>query len=158
MATGAVAAQYVVDLLPTDPTTSGTVSTTSTAYITALTASTTYYAHVRDSCGATALSAWVTIPFTTLGTTSIYTLQQEATPMSITAYPNPVNNQLTIAITGNTSVNAHLLLTDITGKTLKNITTTGSSTIVDVAELPTGLYLIKYTDGTNNKTVKISKQ
>jgi hypothetical protein len=36
--------------------------------------------------------------------------------------------------------------------------TTGSTTIVDVAELPTGLYLIKYTDGTNNKTVKINKQ
>jgi hypothetical protein len=159
MATGAVAAQYVVDLIPTDPTTSGTVSTTSTAAISGLTASTTYYAHVRDSCGATALSAWVTIPFTTLGTSSIYTLQQEATPLSISAYPNPVNNQLTIAVVaGSISANAQILLTDITGKTIKNIAPTGSTTVVDVAELPTGLYLVRYTDGTNNKTVKINKQ
>lgn len=78
--------------------------------------------------------------------------------VTISAYPNPAQDKFTIAVEGSITANVFITLTDITGKTIKNITSTSSTTIVDVAELPTGLYLIKYTDGTNNKTVKISKQ
>ena len=77
--------------------------------------------------------------------------------VTISAYPNPAHDKFTLAIDGSITANALISLTDITGKTLKNITTTGNITTVDVAELPTGMYLLKYTDGTNSKTVKITK-
>lgn len=65
-ATGSLGYQYVINTTVTDPTGSGTNTTATTANATTLTAGTTYYAHVRDSCGAGNFSAWTTVPFTTL--------------------------------------------------------------------------------------------
>jgi hypothetical protein len=157
MASGAVASQYVVDNVASDPTISGTTTTASTAAITGLSASTTYYAHVRDSCGVAALSAWVTIPLTTLGTTGIANVNNGA-GFGISAYPNPVRGELTIQISGNSSNNGQLVVTDIAGKVITTAAVTGTSVTLDLNNVPAGLYLVRYTDSVNTRTLKVSKQ
>lgn len=158
MASGAVGSKWVVDNTPADPTVAGTLSTTSTAAVTGLTASTTYYAHVRDTCGPTSLSAWVTIPFTTLGTVGITNISSGAAPFSVAAYPNPVSGELTVQVSGTISANAHLVLTDVTGKVMKTIGVNQYTTAIDVTALPQGIYIIRYTDAGHVQTLKISKQ
>ncbi len=157
MATGAVAAKYVVDNIPADPTISGTLSTTSTAAISGLSASTTYYAHVRDSCGAAALSAWVTIPFTTLATVGIADADGNAS-FNVMAFPNPVKGILTIGVSGNADNNGIVILADITGKVIATAQVTGNTAIFDMNALPAGLYIAKYTDASNTRTIRVSKQ
>ena len=60
--------EYTIDQNPATPALPGTVITTTSYSATGFTASTTYYLHVRSNCGANNFSAWVTQPFTTMGT------------------------------------------------------------------------------------------
>lgn len=68
-------------------------------------------------------------------------------------YPNPTSHELNI-------VNAQLLnkiaITDITGKTLKTITS--NLNLIDVADLPTGIYFIQLVDDEKTTILKFVKQ
>jgi hypothetical protein len=158
MASGAVASTYVVDVLPADPVISGVATTTSTAAISGLSGSTTYYAHVRDTCGPTALSAWVTIPLTTLAGTGGVHNATGTGYFGISAYPNPVKDVLTVVVDGAISGKARLVVTDITGKLLRSIAIDTASSSVDLAGLPTGVYLVRYIDAEHAMTIKCSKE
>jgi hypothetical protein len=157
-ATGAPAVEYIVDIIAADPTTAGTGTTATSTVATGLTAATTYYAHVRDSCGATSLSAWVTIPLTTLSLTAGIINVANAGEITIAAFPNPVSDELTVNITGIIDGKAELQMSDITGKVVRAMSNIGSVSSVDMRGLPKGLYLLRYTDATNRQTIKISKQ
>lgn len=61
---GATGYEYAVTTSATPPTT-GNATTNVTYSATVLTASTTYYVHVRTQCGSS-FSSWATVPFTTL--------------------------------------------------------------------------------------------
>lgn len=155
-ATGAIGVEYVLDNTAASPSGAGTGTTALNHTFTGLTAATTYYAHVRDSCSATSLSAWVTIPLTTAGSTGITGTYAPA--FSITAYPNPVNDVLTVAIDGGIAGTAHIQLVDITGKLLRSIiTTTNNSLQFDMSGLPSGIYCVRYIDADHTQTIKISK-
>lgn len=158
MASGAVGAKWVVNTTPTTPTVFGTLSTTSTAAVTGLTASTTYYAHVRDTCGPGSVSAWVTVPFTTAGTVGVAQVGTGVLPFSVAAYPNPAHDAFTVQVSGAIGAHAQLTLTDITGKTLRQMTIDSYSTQVDVSTLPAGIYIVRYTDGGMGQTLRVSKQ
>jgi hypothetical protein len=158
MASGAVGAKWVVNTTATAPTVFGTLSTTSTAAVTSLTASTTYYAHVRDTCGPGSVSAWVTVPFTTAGTVGIAQVGTGALPFSVAAYPNPAHDAFTVQVSGAIGAHAQLTLTDITGKTLRQMTIDNYSTQVDVSTLSAGIYIVRYTDGGMVQTLRVSKQ
>jgi hypothetical protein len=153
-ATGAIRAQWVVNTTAPDPTAAGTSTAATSVVKTGLTAATLYYAHVRDSCAA-GLSAWVTIPFTTLMPSGI--VDPNSDNFSIAVYPNPVKDILTIQLNGGTE-NAHILLTDIAGKTIRTINVTGNTVNVETNNLPAGMYLLKYTDAGHMQTVKVTKQ
>jgi len=159
MASGAVAAKWVVDNNPADPTVSGTLSTTSSAAVSGLTASTLYYAHVRDTCGPTSLSAWVTIPFTTLsGTTGIAELNTGNAPFSIAVHPNPVNSTLHIQVSGIISSSATVTLADVTGHIIRHINITNVNSDIDMGSLPQGIYLVRYSDAGYTQTLRVTKQ
>ncbi|WP_300659802.1 T9SS type A sorting domain-containing protein [Fluviicola sp.] len=57
--------QYVVDQTAANPAGAGTATTGTTYSPTTLNPSTTYYLHVRNSCGGSNFSSWTTISFTT---------------------------------------------------------------------------------------------
>ncbi|MNR86355.1 Exoglucanase B precursor [compost metagenome] len=62
---GSAGYQYVVDQTAANPAGAGTATSGTTYNATLLTPSTTYYLHVRNSCGGSNFSSWATIPFTT---------------------------------------------------------------------------------------------
>lgn len=156
--TGTIAAQYVIDNNPADPTVSGTTTTLSTRNLTGLSSSTTYYAHVRDTCGATALSAWVTIPITTLASgVGVIDINAE-NGFGINAYPNPVSGALTVEIQGGLVNEGMIQIMDVTGKLLKVILATGTTVSIDMSGLSSGLYLVRYSDAAHSQTIKINKQ
>ena len=156
--TGTIAAQYVIDNNPANPTVSGTTTTLSTYNATALTASTTYYAHVRDTCGATALSAWVTIPITTLASGVGVVNVNAENGFGVNAYPNPVNGALTIDIQGGLENEGMIQVMDVTGKLLKVMPATDRTVSIDMSSLSPGLYLVRYIDAAHSQTIKINKQ
>ena len=65
-AQGASTYEYVVDQVSTDPATAGTSTSGTTYNATGLNPLTNYYLHVRTNCVQGNISAWTTIPFTTL--------------------------------------------------------------------------------------------
>lgn len=156
--TGTIAAQYVIDNNPANPAVSGTTTTLSTRNLTGLSSSTTYYAHVRDTCGATALSAWVTIPITTLASgVGVVDINAE-NGFGINAYPNPVSGALTVEIQGGLDNEGMIQVMDVTGKLLKVLHATDRTVSIDMSGLSTGLYLVRYTDAAHTQTIKINKQ
>ena len=64
--TGALGYEYVIDNSSSSPTGAGTPTTDTFVHSGCLTSNTTYYLHVRDSCGAGYFSSWITEAFTTL--------------------------------------------------------------------------------------------
>jgi hypothetical protein len=145
---------YAVDNSATPPA-SGTFTTATSVPLTGLTASTSYYAHVYDSCAVGSESAWTTIEFNTspLGINNI-----NSTDFAITSYPNPVKDELTIKITGGTGNNSQIALMDISGRQIKSITPDAFKVNISMTGLPSGIYLVRYTDARHTQTIKINKQ
>jgi hypothetical protein len=156
MASGAIGAEYVVNTIAADPTGAGTGTTLSTHTATGLTASTLYYAHVRDSCGATSLSAWVTIPLTTSAPSGVNNVYSG--DFGITAFPNPVRDEVTINIAGNAAGIGQVQLIDISGKLIKADHTDTNTLNMSMAGLPSGIYLIRYIYAEHTQTIKVIKQ
>jgi hypothetical protein len=63
---GAVDYRYVLNQTAADPLSPGTATTSTNYMASGLTSGTTYYFHLRTSCGGTIYSDWIDIPFTTL--------------------------------------------------------------------------------------------
>ncbi len=152
--TGSLGYEYTVNTSAAAPTVSGTTTTATSVPITGLLAGLSYYAHVLDSCGTGNLSAWVTVPFmTTLGTATI-----EATGgLHITAFPNPVDDVLTIRIDGKTGNNAQLILTDVTGRHIATMNVTGNVQRLDMNAQHPGVYFVRYIDNEQVQTLSIIK-
>ncbi len=153
---GSVGAEYEINTTSSDPTDNGTATTASTYNATGLTSATNYYAHVRDSCGATSLSAWVTTPFTTLSTAGFN--NSVALGFGVTAYPNPVKDELTINITGVENISGRIELMDLSGRIIKAVAVNTDVANMSMSGLPAGVYVIRYTDSKHTQTIKVSKQ
>lgn len=77
---------------------------------------------------------------------------------SLSIYPNPANENITINFTS-TSKNTSVKIYDATGRLIKNIENvkSGESTI-NISEMENGLYLINITDGKSSVTKRFVKQ
>jgi hypothetical protein len=116
-----------------------------------------YFLHVRSHCnslGTITFSPWTSASFITWPTGVVNINEQD---FSIATYPNPVKNIMTMSITGAIKTGATAIITDVTGKALKTLQVTDHKTDIDISQLPTGNYLLKYSDGENNSILKISK-
>ena len=155
-ATGAAGAEYVINTTAADPTGPGTATTASNYTATGLTASTLYYAHVLDSCSATSLSAWVTISFTTQNPAGVNNIATGA--FSMTAYPNPVTDELTIKINGTGSLAGQIQIIDYSGRLIKTTAAYSGINNISTNSLAAGMYFVRYTDAAQTQTIKINKQ
>ena len=152
----AVQYQYVLNNNPAPPTVAGT-STTDTEYnMIALIPLTTYFFHLQTVCTGGS-SAWATITFTTTkNTTGVINVNNENN-LDIQVNPNPAKDLVTVTIDGEPSGNAYLQLTDMAGRTLFTTQVSSKKVIMNLADLPQGMYFVHYTDDVNKQTVKLVK-
>jgi len=74
-------------------------------------------------------------------------------------YPNPVENVLKVDLTGSVGNKSRINIFSIDSRLVQNIQLTDSGTnLIDVSHLPRGIYLCRYINGEEIKTIKINKQ
>lgn len=135
--------EYALTTYRTPPV-GGTITLDTSVQFSKLSAGVSYYLHVRAKCAESGgISGWSSLPFQTTG---------------LDAYPNPVSNRLTLKLYGLPVSNGEILISDVMGRIVKRILMTNNSLEVGVMDLAAGVYLIKYSDGTNKYTVKVLKK
>jgi|GEM_PF-2530243 len=77
---------------------------------------------------------------------------------TINVYPNPVQQQLQVDLTGIIDGSARLQVLDIMGKALLTLPVASGKTIVDMQTIPPGNYIIRYTDNSRNEVIKVTKK
>jgi len=83
---------------------------------------------------------------------------QTESGFNIIASPNPVAGDLAVRIKGDRGANATIYITDISGKVVMQAPVTAAATIVNMAGLAKGVYLLRYTDSNQSKTLKVTRQ
>ena len=74
-------------------------------------------------------------------------------------YPNPVGDILNINLTGMSETEGTLSILNFEGKTVLSRQVNNEVVLsLDISHLPTGIYLCRYSNATEIKTVKIIKQ
>ncbi len=76
----------------------------------------------------------------------------------VQAFPNPVEDVLTVRLTGTPGDNAIISIIDASGKHLQQIKMNSAVLSLSLNGLTPGLYLLKYTDGIHIQIIKITKQ
>jgi hypothetical protein len=91
---------------------------------------------------------------------SVETVEIDGKKVEITVSPNPTANWLRITSDGLINQNLSLTLTDLKGVIVKMQQFDGTDTIIDVQELPQGLYLLQLSNMKKEvlKSFKVMKQ
>jgi len=124
---------------------------------TGLTTNTDYYFHVRTKCDAYHHSLWVDNPFHTDFPVEVSNVNP-SNRLSVSAYPNPTGDKLTVTIDGPQYPDATLELTDMNGKLITYVGIIDNKAIVDLTQLPQALYFVRYTDKFNTEVIKVYKR
>ncbi|HTN46319.1 MAG TPA: GEVED domain-containing protein [Flavipsychrobacter sp.] len=82
----------------------------------------------------------------------------KASGFDVQAFPNPVADQLTVKVNGVQGANASVTITDIAGKLIKTVQMNSDAEVIYTGGFANGIYLIKYSDNENSKTIRVTKQ
>jgi len=77
---------------------------------------------------------------------------------SMEAYPNPVQDKISVRIEGNMAGNSTLVVTDLAGRVIISTTLDNNKALIDMSSLASGMYLLRYNDDKRSETIKITKQ
>lgn len=77
---------------------------------------------------------------------------------TVQAFPNPVSDNLTVKALGSQGMNPKVAITDATGKVLQQLTMEGNSINIPMANMPSGIYFIHYSDDMHTHSLKVTKQ
>jgi len=152
---GAIGYQYVVDMSSMNPSGPGTGTTATTYSASGLNPSSTYYLHVRTQCSTTDFSAWSTIPFTTKTPNGLTDVNKDAFEWSLS--PVPVQHILTLEIAG-VNRRGSIQVCDVSGRKLKEVTYMGGILSMDLHDLESGYYWLRYANGSQMSTRAFLKQ
>ncbi len=132
------------------PPTNFTMTPGLTANLENLTPGTTYYAYVRTFCGAT-FSDWVSVPFTTQATNGL----SENAFTAFSAYPNPVNNILTL---DNAVTIEKIQVYNVTGQLILEQNIKSNKADINLEKFTAGAYFLSVYSGDSRRNVKFIKQ
>lgn len=125
----------------------GTAITGATGPFHVVTVNGNYTVTVSDSNSCENVS--LVFPFNSVGVTEISSLQ-------LAVYPNPTAGLFTIQNgTGLSELN--YTVADMTGKSIRKGTITGENLVMDISELPSGIYLLNLENNKMVQTVKLVK-
>lgn len=148
--------EYVCNTTMADPTGAGTAITDTYKTVTGLTPNTTYYFHLRFSCGGGNFSIWHTMPaFTTPTSTGVNIAPSSEAVFSV--YPNPANDKITVTVNDQNGPGV-LTLTDITGKVVLTEMVETEKVAVDTHAIHAGVYIARYVDSKGSQSLKVVKQ
>lgn len=139
------------------PPTTGHTTTYTNILLQGLDPSKAYNFFVRAYCSPTPRSPWRTVPFHTLRTTGVESVSGND-DFAIQAYPNPVTDVVLFRVFGDVQEKATIAVTNLVGGLVMSLPATGQETKIDMSQLPAGMYMLKYSDGTHQQTTKIIKQ
>jgi hypothetical protein len=71
--------------------------------------------------------------------------------------PNPVDGSSKLYVKGNIGVSANAQLIDLSGKIIKEIRIASAATLIDMSTFSPGIYLLRYTDQFQKKTLRLIK-
>ena len=75
--------------------------------------------------------------------------------LSVSAYPNPTTNYLTVKVENHETANLQYMVFDINGKILQTVKATGTETKIETNNLVPANYFVKILD--NKKEIKVFK-
>lgn len=151
---GALGYEYAV-YSTLDPPTVWTYTSSTSVTLSGLDPATQYYFYIRTICPSGDTAVYTGAGFLTQNATGIF---QQANRQLFDVYPNPVDNQLIITLQQAPETQGQLLVTDMAGKIQQSFVITGTTTVIPMAELATGTYLVQYTDEHSNYSSLIVKQ
>lgn len=110
-----------------------------------------------NSCEVFALSDLRYLNFLDVPTDLHENLSVQSTNLSV--YPNPVGDILNIDLSGMSEAEGTLSILNFEGKTVLSRQVSHDGILsLDISRLPTGIYLCRYSNASEIKTVKIIKQ
>jgi hypothetical protein len=77
---------------------------------------------------------------------------------SVSVFPNPAKEQLTVSVDGKMNGAFAISVLDITGKLLSKTIASGKQTVLDLTGLASGVYLIRYSDEEHVGSTRFVKQ
>lgn len=116
---------------------------------------TSYVFYIRSICNTTDTSEWAALPFTTA---IVAVNEVEGKSFSVSVYPNPVKDVLNLQIEGQIKGEGRVMIYDLSAKLVVNKPINAEKSEIDMAQLPAGMYILKYVDSESTGTVKIQKQ
>lgn len=149
--------EYAVGSVYGAPPTGYTVTTATSVLLSGLAPGRELYFYLRASCSPTPKSEWGIDSFLTQPSTNIYNVEQG--PLSLQVYPNPAKDKLTLYVmNGIRKGDVVADITDLTGKLVKHTVITGTDLSISIADIPAGMYMLKYSDAESSTVLKFSKE
>ncbi len=149
--------EYAVSITDVPPAGPGLKTISNVVILQGLKPSQRYYYFVRSRCNPTPLSDWTIGNVKTLQYTSVDGLDAQSS-FSMDAYPNPMTDNLVVKLNGDRGVNAKLTLIDLTGKVVYNQPVTTSEVKINASTMPSGIYIVKYSDDQHNEVMRVTKK
>jgi hypothetical protein len=151
---GVVSYEYAVGTTPDTPTNGNTTTYTSVKLL-GLTPNKPLYFYLKAKCSPTPASPWGTTPFHTQAGTGVDGVNQPNGSI-LEAWPNPVTNVLNLKINGDKK--ATLVLTDVAGKVLRSYSSLSEDMVIDMKELASGVYILKYNSDNASQVLRVNKK
>ena len=87
------------------------------------------------------------------------TMRGNNSGFTVTTYPNPAANSLTIEVYGGATTGGQVALSDAAGLSIGSyqLEPTRGYITIDLTNVAAGIYFVKYSDGTHTETVKVTK-
>lgn len=140
------------------PTIGGTITTATSVFLTGLAPGKETYFYLRAHCSPTPRSDWGLDSFLTQPATGV-SLFASKVGFEITAYPNPAKDKLNLYVTnGVRKGKANVDITDLTGKVVKRVLVDGGDIILNIADMPSAFYIIRYSDDENATAIRFRKE
>lgn len=115
--------------------------------------------HVMISKGTcSAVSSDITITQTSLRQATVVSVSLQEGDFQLAAYPNPVSNQMTVALNGIETVDGTLFILDIGGRLIMRREIKEHVTTIDMTVMPAGTYILKYKDELRSGSLKLIKR